>query len=419
MCRAWRDIFTSRSTLWSNLDCDDIDKTLVYLNRSGSSPINVQLKGHGDLSPRDPFFQVIPQTIARLKSVAIYGSSGNVQMATAQLSLPAPLLESLTIEAKCECSPQRGPVIPDTLFDGDLSSLRELCLQCICTELPWRNMINLTSFTLGYTSPGDSSVERLLDFFESAPGLRKIQLHLAAPTTGAQRGKSVTLACLKKMDVVGGGPITLLLDHLLIPVSAKFAGPLRLPSPLAGLWELSGFRVCVHVREVCPTIRFGGPGGRINMVPMNPRVTNTCRVPENLALLDPSNVERLRLTGGDPMLRYGRGVRQVLFSMKYLRALTISQSGYISHFITSLNDIDVCPVLEELVLDFRTDGGKPDIQRMMSMAATRASMSVRLNSVRIVTRDKSLQAYASRLEIYIPHVECGENDDVDDSDEED
>ena len=408
--------------MWTYFDCEDINKTLVYLNRSGSSPISVQLKRNKDLPPHDPFFQVIPHTITRLKSVTIRGTPENIQKSTAQLFHPAPLLESLTIEAKGECSPQRGPVIPTTLFGGDLSSLRELRLQCICTELPWRNMVNLTLFTLGYTSPGDSSFGRLLDFFESAPRLSKVRLHLATPTIGAQRGRLVSLTCLKRMDVIGGGPSSLLLDHLLIPVGAKFAGPLRLPSPLAGLWELSGFKIHVHVREACPTIRFGGPGGRINMVPTNPKATNACRVLESLARFDLSNIDRLRLSGGDLMLRSGYAVNQVLSLIKHLRALTISRCQNISRFIPCLGGIDMCPMLEELVIDACTDGEKFDIQCLISMAAMRALMSVKLKTVRIISRDKSLQASASELEIYVPHVECRaalESDDIDGNDEED
>ena len=51
------------------------------------------------------------------------------------------------------------------LFDGNLSSLRELRLKCVRTNLPWRNMAGLTSFTLSYTLRGNFPIEHLLDFF--------------------------------------------------------------------------------------------------------------------------------------------------------------------------------------------------------------------------------------------------------------
>ena len=49
-------------------------------------------------------------------------------------------------------------------------------------------MVNLASFSLLHTPPGDVTVRRLLDFFESAPCLRKVRLSFATPTSGAQSG---------------------------------------------------------------------------------------------------------------------------------------------------------------------------------------------------------------------------------------
>jgi hypothetical protein len=52
VCRAWREIFTSRSTLWTDFRCNSASKTKVYLERSKSSPINVSLRRHGSMPPR-------------------------------------------------------------------------------------------------------------------------------------------------------------------------------------------------------------------------------------------------------------------------------------------------------------------------------------------------------------------------------
>ena len=186
---------------WTDFDCGNTDKTRVYLERSRSSPINLQLERVGDLSPHDPFFQVIPHTIPRLRSLAILGTPKNIQDFTAHLSRPAPLLQSLAIEVDCGCFLQRGPAITTTLFDGDLSSLRELRLQCITTALPWRNMANLTSFILGYIVAVDFPINHLLDFFKSAPHLRKVQLHYTTPALSAQNGRLVSLECLQRLPI--------------------------------------------------------------------------------------------------------------------------------------------------------------------------------------------------------------------------
>ena len=385
---------------------------------------------YGTLSPYDPFLQVVPHITGRLKSVTINGIPENIQEITSQLSPPAPLLESLTIGVDCECSPQRGPVIPATLFDGDLSSLRELGLRCIRTELPWRNMVNLTSFTLDYTSPGESSVRHLLDFFASAPRLRKIQLRFATPTFGTQRGRLVSLPNLKRMHIFGGGPPSLLFDHLLIPAGAKLTtevdsrGSLHLPKSLNFLqvFEFPRFRIHLYVRDFSLSIRFSGPNCDISIVPAtSPAISTTCRVLESLAQFDPSNVERLRLAGGDLMKSSACDLSAVLPCMRDLRALTISRCTNLSRFFSFFNDRVhlYCPRLEDFILDPRGDGGNFDIQGVIVLAA-----KAKLKSVRIVSWDKSVQTNALKLKEYVAHVECNPrvalvSDDVDSGDEED
>ena len=131
-------------------------------------------------------------------------------------------------------------------------------------------MVNLTSFTLKYTSEGDSLVRHLLDFFEGAPRLRKIKLLSATPTFGAQIGRLMSLPCLK-MDISGGVGSPLLLDHLLIPVGAKLAmqaaglGP-PLDSYLhkyhGNLGNLSSFTKSTWISAI--SIHTYGPVGQTN-----------------------------------------------------------------------------------------------------------------------------------------------------------
>ena len=103
VCRAWRKAFISRSSLWTGFNLAgfnraNADKTRVYLEHSKSSPINISLwlgKRSG-LSPHDPFLQIAPHVIGRLKSLVI---KGNTHPITTHLSHPAPLLEYLSIHS--------------------------------------------------------------------------------------------------------------------------------------------------------------------------------------------------------------------------------------------------------------------------------------------------------------------------------
>ena len=288
-------------------------------------------------------------------------------------------------------------------------------------------MVNLTSFTLSYAWSGNSSVRHLLDFFESAPRLCKILLRLAVPTFGAQEGRIVPLACLKRLDIIGGGPPSFLLDHLLIPVGARFIargdprGTIHLPGSFDCFRELVTFRIHLHVRDFYPSIQFEGFNWEITMVPATPPVTTTCKVLESLAQFDPLKVERLRIAGGDLILRGGSAIYQVFLPMHNLRTLIISRCQNLSSFVKFLKTSDLCCRLEECILDPRGDGSKFDIRDVIGLAASRKST---LKSIKIANRDYFAQTHISKLKEYIPHVECGPEivlpiDDVDDSDEED
>lgn len=428
VCQAWREIFILRSPLWSDVYRGDVDKTHVNIDCSGSAPVNAWLTKY-----RRPLgrLQVIPHAVAQLKSVVVHGTAENLQEITVQLSHPAPLLGSLRIEVDSGCSPEDGPAIAATLFNGDLSSLRELCLRGIRTQLPWRNMINLMSFTLGHARSGEFPVKYLLDFLESAPHLHKIQLHHATPTFDGQTGRLVPLRCLKRMTISGWQPPSLLFNHLLIPGNAKLTTQVDLrysfhiPRSFDTIRALTGFTIHMHVAGFHPTIQFSGSDEEISIIPATPQATLSCRVLESLALFDPSQVERLRLAGGDLMVG-NCAIGPALWVMTHLRTLTISRCKNLSDFIPHLGGYAMCPCpeLEELIIDPRVGGERFDIQRVVAMAVARASKGARLKSIRIVSRDKFVQACALELKEHVSHVECSPrvalvSDDIDSGDEED
>lgn len=169
-------MFISRSSLWTYFDCQNADKTHTYLERSKSSPIDLSLCRVSPLLSSDPIFAINPSTLRRLKSLQVQASPESLKDITAQLSQPAPLLETLTLEVDGSTRLVHYPMIPATLFNGDLSPLRQLFLHRIRTALPWRNMVNLTTFTLRFVPPGEISTTQLLDFFENAPNLCKVAI---------------------------------------------------------------------------------------------------------------------------------------------------------------------------------------------------------------------------------------------------
>ena len=353
MCQAWRQVFTSRSSLWTDLSCTDRDKTRVYLERSNPSPINLSLRREGNLTSPDPFLQITPQAIARLKSLSVKGTPWDLQNILPHLSYPAPLLEDLSIISSRE---HKLPVLAPAFFNGDLTLLRELRLERVCTELPWRNMVNLTSLTLYNTSP--ASVGRLLDFFESAPHLRDIHLSLESPIPDAQNGRLVSLACLKTMWIDGLSSV--LLDHLLIPVGARLNTEIDLsthpPRFLDNLKNLLNFtEIGLSEWGPIPRMGFSGPNGEVNMWADCSRGISS--MVEVLTQLDTSKTKLLAAMCTDDLS--SASIYQALLPMKDLRAIVISQCSTALAFIHTLDPgmspsgVAVCPKLEKLEFEYR------------------------------------------------------------------
>ena len=361
VCRAWRQIFTSRSSLWVDIDCEDADKTRVYLERSRSSPIILSLCRRDNLPPDDSFFQITPHVIERLESLFVNGTPENLQEITNSLSCPAPLLEDMAIIGGHRPWPEDDiPDLTPALFDGDLSSLCELRLKCVRTELPWRNMAALTSFTLVGTSP--VSVGHLLDFLESAPRLQDVELCFEISTSGAaEDGRLVSLAHLRFMSIKDGSS-SVLLDHLLIPVGADLTVLVDLPRPttehprfLDNLRNLSDFTAIKLNSGYRPQIEFRGPNGKVTMALTTEAALGrgTCLTLGFLAQFDTSKTEWLRIdfSGLPPSHPH-----HTILPMKNLRTLELHQCETPHDFIHALDPSKspsgfmLCPKLEALVI---------------------------------------------------------------------
>ena len=387
-------MFVSRSRLWTDLDCERTHKTRVYLQRSKSSPINLTLERdpHAELSPRDPFFQITPHAIGRLKSLDIHVGPWNLEDVTDHLSHPAPLLEDMRIDGGDPGLEDR-PVLDSTLFNGDLPSLRVLRLASVDTELPWRSMANLTSLMLAQTP---ASIRQLLDFFESAPRLQEVELYSSTPTSGAEGDRLVSLACLKLMDIEHG-PASALLDHVLIPVGARLKIEVDLPSsPIGGrppkfldnLKNLPNFtKVWLTDHGPHSRMQLTGPNGSVRMSHNTSRVDEIHFSLKSLAQFDTSEAESLAIS----FCEFPPDVppHKAFLPMENLRTLSLNLRKSPQFFIYALDPslspsgVVVCPKLEELALDT----GDHDVKdAILAMASGRALRGAKLRTFRMVNR---------------------------------
>ncbi|KAF9650943.1 hypothetical protein BDM02DRAFT_3111242 [Thelephora ganbajun] len=390
VCRAWREIFVSRASLWTDFHCMDADKTRVYLERSKSCPINLWLERKHGLFPNDLFLEIAPHTIGRLKRLSVSTTPDHLEDITKHLTHPAPVLEALTIDGSSNDFEINSAFTP-ALFGGDLSSLRELHLHSVRTQLPWRGMVNLTSFSLLRLT---ITVEQLLDFFESAPRLLEVEL-LAAWAFGTQNGRLVSLAHLRRLHISGSQPPSLMLNHLLIPVGAKVSTESDLPGPqiddhlprsLDNLRNLSDFtEICLHFEDRSVSMRFTGPNGQVCMTSSSPRPDVTRLALQSLARFDTSKTQRLEIINGG---FFAYEFRSILLSLTNLKTLIVSRCKLTTSFFRgidpgfSLNHPVPCPKLEELI--FHKDEPFPiEISaEIAEVAARRASRGAPLKSIR-------------------------------------
>jgi hypothetical protein len=435
VCRTWREVFISRPSLWTNLDCEGRYRTRIYLERAKSLPINLSLQINDSLPPCHPFFKVVPHSIGQLKSLSIEGDLRCLEATAHHLCHPAPVLEELSIRGRYGYGSHHNPELSSALFNGDFPSLRKLKLKSVRPELPWRNMVNLTSIMLAHVSWGEDSIKQLLDLFESTPRLREVNL-LATSTSGAQSGRLVSLPCLERMEITGGSSASPLLDSLLIPVGADLEIEVDLPDPpikdhpprffdnLRNFPNFTDIHICIA--GVSAEMQFNGPNGQVRVILTSSRFDDTGFVLESLDQFDTSKVERLRIDSCD--FPSGDLPYRVLLPMEHLRTLTLYYCrspdifAHALHPTMSSSGTVTCPKLEELVIVL-APWGTFDMKSVIGVAAARASGGTKLKSVRIVGDwDKFGQTDVLELKKHVLHVECGPkvdgtNDDSDDIDE--
>ena len=414
VCRGWRELFISRPSLWARLDCTNVEKTRTYIERSKSSPLTIYLQieeeGYAPFL-NDAFLLTVPH-LGRLGGLSLFGSSDDLaEISDKHFNRPAPFLEKL----KIHFSGNPHSVEP-AIFDGNLSSLRELRLFGVITSLPWKNLANLTTFDFRGVPSDKISATQLLNFFERAPLLGQIKLWDAFPTTSnASPGRVVPLPRLKDLHIGAQSAHTILLKHLLIPSGASlvlvsnFNGekspiPDYLPKNLKNFSNLSHITAINLSFESGLYLRLNGPSGGLYVFGFRTGTDTSLpiashRILRSLNHFVISATERLSITA------YGTTMSQkiekspayhTLLLMKTLRTLILTDCLNIP-FITVLTPDKtpsgtlVCPVLEELVLYIK----KREwfcVNELLGMAKGRSSSGARLSTITIVSPQEIVPA---------------------------
>lgn len=423
VCCGWRELFVSKSSLWTRLDLTNVDKTLAYIKRSRSSPLDVVLHGF-KREPRleDTFPPAVPH-IKRFKSLTlVFVGASDLQNLTKQFTLPAPLLKSLIITLACDSA----PTLDTMLFNGDFPSLCTLSLEGVITRLPWKNLWNLTTFRFHRVPGSGITVTQLLNFLEGAPRLRDVILHHSIPTSSnASSERVVPLPHLKNLSLVGTTH-SVLLNHLSIPEGAllvlefNFSGdkspfPDNLPKAaknLRNLFRITTVNLCFN--GAGKLVQLDGPSGRLRIfgngilsLDLDRRIFHSLNyfslhITRRLAITEYKPPTLTEIEKSPPY--------RVLLRMKDLRTLTLIQCNNIP-FILALNPdhnpskLVPCPDLEELVLYIETQNAF-NIPELVNMAKERASKGARLRLITVVGLGELVPGKeVFKLREHVAHVE--------------
>ncbi|KAF9780758.1 hypothetical protein BJ322DRAFT_1023488 [Thelephora terrestris] len=431
VCQRWREVFIAYPPLWTYLECKNVAKTRVYIDRSKSSPLQISLHDYGGSHYylKDAFVLVIPH-IKRVMSINLAGGNNLFQDLTKHFSCPVPLLRRLNLNLTCTT-----PLVLDsTLFYGDVSSLRTLTMTRVVPHLPWKNLPQLTTLTVSSLDPAqDVLASQLLDIFSSAPLLSKVELHTIPKSSDAPPGRVMSLPCLKSFTIVTKLVRTsTFLNHLSIPAGALlhlefvfcgFSSPLprilpETPENLQNLLHITS--ACLRFHRKIVTIRLDGPSGgllmhdnRITDRPNENLVDSEKSTLWSLEYFDVSKIQRLAVTmyGYSLRHRHDESIYHVLNMMGDLHTLFLNQCNSLL-FILALNPdknppkLVLCPNLEKLVFWDRYQQ-LFYIREMTDMAKKRALKGAKLRSITLISQaERVLEREVFELREYVEHVEC-------------
>ncbi|KLO15774.1 hypothetical protein SCHPADRAFT_938474 [Schizopora paradoxa] len=247
VCREWRRICLSATSLWSFIWIGDDDisphRADIFSHRSGNSPLEVTIRNDEAVKQAlasrfsiplegpekiftgplvDPLLhlkRLFPHGPTRIKTLKINSTFvENEQLDISEwFENPAPILESLAIRVdsgglRDEDGDESYFESPHPIFDGCTPALRKLSLDNV--EIPWDSAIfkNLTllrichhpeSLAIGVI--GKVTLDRLLEILVDCPSLVSLELQNAGPISGGdgklQNSSRVDLPYLRNISV--------------------------------------------------------------------------------------------------------------------------------------------------------------------------------------------------------------------------
>ena len=216
VCRHWRSNLTSHPSLWTCFlftgQTYDVDRTLTYLERSKSAPLDVMMQLNS--SPDLEVFRRIAPHIARTRSLVIQGMDRpEIDAACLLLRTPSPTLVYLEVRA------HRGLVhLPDDFLGQQAPSLHSVTFGGIHPSFEsYLPLPSLIDFNLSLPEGADPfHVGGLFRFLSNCPQLKKVHIESKAISQDIPPDGIISLESLAELDYTCD-PVGRILPYLRLP----------------------------------------------------------------------------------------------------------------------------------------------------------------------------------------------------------
>ena len=210
ICRHWRSAILSVPTLWTNIPCCDLDRTLTYLERSKGALINVHATSpSSNFQMRD----ILNRHIERTRLLRANLSRADVRSAVLQLRDPVLSLEILELIGSIFDAPRIN--LPADFLGQHAPSLLSIHFLDVSPTFTPFYLPNLTHFYLRGTdepTPTDS----IFTLFKNAPRLREVLVFCRCTTPGNVPFHEITLNYLETFTLRIHDPVPIL-QYLRLP----------------------------------------------------------------------------------------------------------------------------------------------------------------------------------------------------------
>ena len=200
VCQCWRSTLTSSPSLWTCFlfsgPNNDVDRTLTYLERSRSAPIDIRVDLKSQRGPE--VFEHLAHHIARTRSLIVQGlQDTEVHAACLLLRTPSPTLQHLEVCAKS------GLVrLPDDFLGRQAPSLHSITFNGVHPAFESHFPLpNLTELKLSLPEgTGSFRVDALFRFLSGCPWLRKVYIKSTEVSQDMTLDQIVSLESLEELD---------------------------------------------------------------------------------------------------------------------------------------------------------------------------------------------------------------------------